>query len=473
MSAWALAHGHEIVDVVADTKSGTSAPWSRPNMRPWVTRPELIVQYDAILAYAMDRLTRGDDESTNEIEDWARANGKVLITVDGLKFPCEGIDGIYWDVSKRLAHQYWLETSGRYTRMQSFLKSEGKLVGRPPFGYEVVPAEGGHKTLVPTELGRKYVPLIFAKVLAKTSLDDIALALTAEAVPTAGGGEWSHQAVGQIVKCSTMMGRRKDASGKTILKCEALVDPATFRLANEAPAARTHRGPAKNENKALMTGVMRCFRCSGPMYRIMTGHGASKRPYYRCAGKGAVLRSGCKNMIDAAAADAIVNEKMAKNTRPVMTTKIKPGHNHEAELEDVRQQMADLPLGTLSDAEVDIELKLLRAKRDELLDAEDVPDELVEEPTGMTVSQMWASLKTDSARNQWMVDAKVRIFGYHAAKGGDTDAEVLALAQEPTSMFWSEDGFEPPLPSVNGNWIYVSPLTGFRMRQAALARPRT
>ena len=37
---WAEREGHTIVAVVADYKSGRIAPWDRPNLKPWVTRPE-------------------------------------------------------------------------------------------------------------------------------------------------------------------------------------------------------------------------------------------------------------------------------------------------------------------------------------------------------------------------------------------------------------------------------------------------
>lgn len=123
--------------VSADHKSGTTQPWHRPDLKPWVTDPEKMAMYDAVVAYRLDRLSRGDNESTNAIEEWARANGKQLLTVDGLVYPCEGTDGIRWDVTKRIAHQEWLGYSEKYRRMQAYLRSQGALVGRPGYGYQV------------------------------------------------------------------------------------------------------------------------------------------------------------------------------------------------------------------------------------------------------------------------------------------------------------------------------------------------
>ena len=151
-TAWAAANGHTIVHVAADRKSGTSQPWERPKLRPWVTEDAKLAQYDAVLAYRFDRLSRGDNQSTNQIEAWAHDHRKQLLTVDGLVFPCEGADGIRWDVVKRIAHEEWLKTSERYTRMQAYLVGEGKLTGccsssvtrsRPP--------EAGQNTLTLTD----------------------------------------------------------------------------------------------------------------------------------------------------------------------------------------------------------------------------------------------------------------------------------------------------------------------------------
>ena len=66
--------GHTVVAVVADRRSGTVPPWKRPNLKEWVTDPAKLVLYDGVLGPVFDRLTRGDNKSTNEIEQWAWDN---------------------------------------------------------------------------------------------------------------------------------------------------------------------------------------------------------------------------------------------------------------------------------------------------------------------------------------------------------------------------------------------------------------
>jgi len=80
--------------VVADFRSGRSDMSARPNLRPWVTDPELVSRYDAIVTLKVDRLTRGNREETAKLEEWAREHKKsLLIASADVRFPSEGRDG--------------------------------------------------------------------------------------------------------------------------------------------------------------------------------------------------------------------------------------------------------------------------------------------------------------------------------------------------------------------------------------------
>lgn len=409
---WAEANGHVIVATVADTKSGTTAMWARPNLKPWVTEPDRLAEYDGIVAYKSDRLSRAAWADEIQIRLWAQQHGKELFIVSPALHwpPANQAEQLSWEIFASQAHEEWKNTSERYRRMQGYLRSEGKLVGRAPFGYEVVPAEDGHKTLAPTEAGRKFVPEIFRRCIAGDSLATIALWLDAEGapLPSANSTTWQPRTVGTIIRCTTMMGRRTDATGKTILKCEPLVDPVTFRRAGEALDARPKRGPMNNDGKAMLTSVLHCPKCSGPMYRVYTGRGASRKPYYRCAGKGAVRKSACRNMVPVEVVDAIVNEYMATNDDPVMVTRIKPGRDYSEELEAIKLEIRELALRDLDDAGYDAELVRLRAERDHYASLPTRLDELVSEPTGETYAERWARLST-AERGAWLRSSGARV----------------------------------------------------------------
>ena len=115
---------------------------------------------------------------------------------------------------------------------QRMIQERGALTGRASFGYTAVGEKYG-KTLEPTDLGRATAPRIFAEVIAGEPLATIALWLDAEGLTAPGGGTWSAKSVGRLIKNPTYIGRRCNASGETILRCEPLVPADVFRQANE------------------------------------------------------------------------------------------------------------------------------------------------------------------------------------------------------------------------------------------------
>jgi len=115
--------GHEVVAVVADTKSGTVAPWDRPNLKPWVTDPALMNWYDAILAYKNDRLSRGGWNDEAQICQWAEAHGKLLMIVDGPCWPPRNDgDRWSWEATSIRARKEWEDGWERPMRAQGELR---------------------------------------------------------------------------------------------------------------------------------------------------------------------------------------------------------------------------------------------------------------------------------------------------------------------------------------------------------------
>lgn len=459
-TAWAGREGHTVVQVAADRKSGTSAPWDRKNLKPWVTDPDKLAQYDAVLAYRLDRLSRGNQESTSAIEDWARKNSKMLLTTDGLVFPCEGTDGIRWDLAKRLAHAEWLGCSEKYSRMTAYLRSVGKLSSRPPFGYRSAPAEDGqHKIMVPTSDGLTYVPEMFTRCAAGESLAAIAAWLNEAGIRTTSGYLWHPVTVGRVIKNSAYTGKVRTESGQVILRCEALIDGRTFRLANEALTRRPKRGP-QTDHRAMLTSCLFCLRCGGPMYRRTT---KGCYLYYRCAGSGpSATRRSCGNMVRLETLDAIVSARIDRMTAHIFETRVIPGHDHSAELEEIKTEMRDLAAQDLSDDEYDARLAGLRTERDRLAALAVVPDDIQLVDTGISYAAMWSSLG-DSERGAWLRSAGIKVF---ALKGTQDDVDAIAARG---GMFGPEDA---PPEVVDGVALFIPMTLGFPLTRTPLPRRR-
>jgi DNA invertase Pin-like site-specific DNA recombinase len=381
---WCRAEGHEVIDTAADYKSGTVAPWDRKNLRPWVKRgSDKTAQYDAIVAYKTDRLSRGSDEDFSRIEAWAADNHKKLIIVGpggGIWYPARG-DSDYWQwaAAKRQAHTEWEDIRARSMNRQAELRAAGKLVGKPPFGYHAAGTKFD-KTLEPTAEGREYVPQIFARVADGETLLRVCAWLDAEGVRTnsKASEQWSPRTVADIIRNRTYIGERvSHKTGAVVLRVEPLVDPALWRKAGKAldlaGTVARGRGPV-NQPPALLTGSLFCGRCGSPMYRHPSKGSTANAwvTYYRCYGR-YPERKGCGTLVSVPLLDKMVNDEMLADRQPVLTARWvgadDPGHD----LEEIQRKLNGLPARGLSDEDEDAERKRLRAERDRLQQPADPP----------------------------------------------------------------------------------------------------
>jgi len=465
---WARAEGHEIVHCTKDRGvSGSVPPWERPELGPWLTEPDKIVQYDGIVAYAVDRLSREYYDLT-WLRKWAETHHKKLYVIkDRLEWP--GRDGTLWGVYGERAHQEKEEIRERIMRQNDALRAAGKLVGRPPFGY-VVKGDKYDRRLAPTDAGREYVPLIFEHMIEGWSQDQIAQWLREAGVEPLSGVWWT-KTIGTIIRNPVYMGRRcarafippdevEERDGKpiryrygknwvsyprwvygpTIHRCEPLVDADTWRRANDALGnARPKRGRVDVERRAMLSGVLYCPDCGGdsPMYRH---HSPSPRKgrdripmfYYRCRGRGA-RHASCGNMVPLglvdAAADAIIRSRF---DTPVMVKKIIPGNEAkiEARLAEIDFDLQQLGSRGLPWDVEDTERIELRAEHGRVKATKIIPDSVESVPMGETYSDLWERTPVNE-RGPWMARngfvayaSKTKVTVKHAATGIEATADL-------------------------------------------------
>jgi DNA invertase Pin-like site-specific DNA recombinase len=68
--AFCERQGWTVVDVTEDIVSGSVDPRSRKALSRWLNDPEYLSQYDVIVSYTMDRLSRGKAEHYSRLEAW-------------------------------------------------------------------------------------------------------------------------------------------------------------------------------------------------------------------------------------------------------------------------------------------------------------------------------------------------------------------------------------------------------------------
>jgi DNA invertase Pin-like site-specific DNA recombinase len=448
---WARAEGHVIVHCTKDPNvSGSVPPWERPELGPWLTEPDKIIQYDGIVAYAVDRLSREYYDLT-WLRKWAEANHKKLYVIkDRLRWP-DDRDGMLWGIFGERAHQEKEDIRERVMRQNDALRAAGKLVGRPPFGYAVEGQKYDRK-LVPTAVGREYVPTIFQKMIDGCSQDQIAQWLRDERVEPVSGVWWT-RTIGTIIRNPVYMGRRcarafippdevEERDGKairyrygknwvsyprwvygpTIHRCEPLVDAGTWQRANEALSnVRPKRGRVNVEARAMLSGALYCADCGdSPMYRHNSPSprkGRDRIPmfYYRCRGRGA-QHASCGLMIPLGLVDAAVDGIIrADFDTPVMVKQIIPGNEPEiaARLAEIDFELQQLGSRGLTWAEEDAARAELRAERVRVAATEIIPDDVRPMPTGETYRQVWDRTPANE-RGPWLARNGFKVYASKA-----------------------------------------------------------
>jgi DNA invertase Pin-like site-specific DNA recombinase len=419
---WAENEGHEVIETIADKKSGTVAMWDRPKLRPWVTQVDLMAKYDGIVAAKQDRLSREAWADEVRLRLWAEANGKTLFIVDrNMKWPPASEDDVSrWNDGADQARREWVNTSKRYKRMQRKLRDAGYLTNRPPFGYRVSCAEPcdidsprcrtHHKMMVPDLALTDIVREIFERCASNGQpLSVVASWLDSLGIHPKYGAAWSPKTLSRMIRNRAYMGQYQDGEGRTILEVKPIVDAKLWTAANKHldNTKRGRRGPAAGK-PALLTGVIFCARCGAPMYRILPP-GRDRGYSYRCAGH-LPNRKGCGNLVSLDATDVLATNMLASADAPWTEQKLAPGHNYDAELDGIKLAIRDLAARAdeLSDAEYDAELKSLRAERDRLKSLDAVPDSVETVETGETVGEHWTRLDRNGRRA--MLRAEVKFY---------------------------------------------------------------
>jgi DNA invertase Pin-like site-specific DNA recombinase len=419
-------------------------------------------RYTVVVVAASSRIDRRDP---NIAMFWLLSVRLAGGRVESVREPEFGQDNLAGRIMTMLAqegnYKYVVDLTEHTEAGMQKIRENGALAGAVPWGY-VIEGPKHNKRMVPGAVGGKYIPQIYAKVIAGWSLAAIGEWLESEGVPSPrllkpsdkrpaeSSGKWWPRTVQRIVRNPAYKGLKcpqGETPGSTWKATpthraeEPLIDGATWQRAQDALVSRPRRGPAM-PNRAMLTPALWCGNpdCpagpDSPMYRLTP---RSNYVYYRCAGKGA-RRSGCGNMVPLAAVDAaadlmlstLFTEQVTVNTRV-------PGNGAviEAALEDNRLQMRELNVrDDLDEDAYDEAAAALRAERKRIADTLRTEDTYTYAPAGYTYADRWAGLAT-AERGGWLAEHGFRVTA--------TRTEVTVTKVNPVTGE-EEAGFTQPLP---------------------------
>lgn len=321
--------GWPVVAVAADTISGRVAPIDRKELGAKLAHPE---DFDVVVAYRTDRLSRGNQEDWTRIEHWATEHGKSLVMVDagtGIRYPArDDSDYWQWTAEKRRAGREWEEIRERALRAQADLVAAGSYQTKPPLGYRIVGSYRARRLEV-VEEHRALIEQTFALVIEGLSTQAVADRL----------GHPNAIFVARIVNNWTYAGRL-ERLGFHYADCPAIVDAGTLVRAQRAVQSRDRKSkggrPPRRREAPLL--IPRCGEHDRPMYRsgavrLAPGEEPYGKPQYgipkyRCNGHFTV---------PVALVDRAVWLRLTRSTDRQKTRKVIPGQDWTDEIERLKR----------------------------------------------------------------------------------------------------------------------------------------
>ena len=201
-------------------------------------------EIQVLVCWHSDRLDRrGVKEALDFITKVKKAGGRIESTKEGV-LDEDSIDTIInsWMNWKKSAH-----LSEQVRAGHARVRDNGALHGRPPWGMTKTGPKY-NKKLVPTDLGRTWIPRIFDWVIERVSFRDIILRLQEQGIE-GDHGVWHPSTIGEMIRNPAYMGFRCAQDPKTkkygeiLHKCEELV--LSRDMAQGARSARLLPHPAR------------------------------------------------------------------------------------------------------------------------------------------------------------------------------------------------------------------------------------
>ncbi len=253
--------------------SGAAALEERPGLRRLLAE---LGPGDVVVAFALDRLSRSDDEIERAAIYGAirRAGARVETVTDGEVDSSTFGGRILHAIRQEIAAEERRKIGARTAAGKRTAAAAGrKPQGATPFGLRYDRSTGWAVDEHRAEVVRR----AFAGVIAGKSCAQVAAALPE---PGPRSASWGARSVWQLVTRRTYLGEW--SCGGATIRVPAIVDATTWQAAQAALLASGRRGLRRTQHVYLCDeGVGRCGDCGGPLH-IKWGGRACQTSYYVC-----------------------------------------------------------------------------------------------------------------------------------------------------------------------------------------------
>ena len=274
--------------------------------------------------------------------------------------------------------------------------ARGEVNGRPAWGYDLKRVNN-LQTLVPNDLGRKWIPVIFHAAVDGKSMRSIQTMLRGVPSPQENDA-WDETTIRRLIASPTYHGGRV---GRGAMDYEALVTAELWQQANKAVKARTKtgRGTTKREPALARPICGACYDVKrdgapngiSPMYRkSRLGH-----DYYTCTGLGPARKSCGTNVIPCDRLDAAIDAAMAKRAGPHWELEWIAGDDKAQQLADINEKIA----AAAKEGHYDL-IPALSAQAAEISAQRVRKARTVKHDSGKTVGEHWQTLDLDGKRDE-------------------------------------------------------------------------
>lgn len=285
ISQFCALRGYGLVSVAEDRNISGSTPFEeRPG---WLAISVQVKSGDVIVVNDLTRLGRNLIMTLQKLDDLQEQDIDVA-SLDNDFDTASATGKLVLQIMLSISEYERARTIERLHQVHTEIHRQGRVLGcRPPYGYDY---DQEKKEFIVIEEEAIIVRRLFDLKASGYGLATIARLIQAEGVPTKRGSkQWTPQTVRRIIANEINVGLRTYNGETREYDAPSIVDMETYKAAQATLGVM----PYSKRREYLLSGLLRCSRCEGPLYRVQFRE--KRSPEEQGVIKGANWR--CRNAI--------------------------------------------------------------------------------------------------------------------------------------------------------------------------------